>query len=79
MTVDHKRCELLEALLLCCWFIDGEYLVAVDVFEPLDYAAWPMDLDQVGAGIGAQAEVGPLVAGGEVAAGRGDSNVLRAG
>jgi hypothetical protein len=48
------RWTVVAELTLCgwgCWFVDRENLIGMDVFELLDNAAWPMDLDQFGAGI----------------------------
>ena len=63
----------------CCGFVDGEDLVGGDVFEGLDDAAGPVDFDGVGLFGCAEAEVGSLVAGGEIAAAGGDGHPLRAG
>jgi hypothetical protein len=40
-------------------FLHGQDAVCGDVFELLDYAAWPGDLDQLRASRGAEAEMRP--------------------
>lgn len=58
--------------------IDPEELVGLDVIEVLEDAARPSDVDCIGDGVGAEAEVCPFVVRGPITAGGGDGDELRA-